>query len=135
MQLLELAEPHGHRLPIDIFFRSLAQSKQELAIGIVLSGTGSDGALGVREIKAEGDMVMAQTPESSEYDGMPRSAIATGMVDYNPDAGRGANPARCLCHPGLWKKSHLVLKAEDAMKHIFNLLRVQTGLSYLSEFR
>ena len=82
LQLLEPSEPRGHRLPIDIFFRSLAQSKQELAIGIVLSGTGSDGALGVRAIKAEGGMVMTQTPESSEYDGMPRSAIATNLVDY-----------------------------------------------------
>ncbi len=74
--------PRGQRLPIDFFFRSLAQDQHERAICIVLSGTGSDGTLGVRAIKGEGGMVMAQNPESTDYDGMPRSAIATGLVDY-----------------------------------------------------
>ena len=82
LQLLEPAAPRGQRLPIDFFFRSLAQDQHERAICIVLSGTGSDGTLGVRAIKGEGGMVMAQNPESTEYDGMPRSAIATGLVDY-----------------------------------------------------
>src|ERR1700677_2691113 len=82
LQLLEPSAPRGQRLPIDFFFRSLAQDQHERAICIVLSGTGSDGALGVRAVKGEGGMVMAQTPESTEYDGMPRSAIATGMVDF-----------------------------------------------------
>ncbi len=127
LQLQEPAEPHGHRLPIDLFFRSLAQSKQELAIGIVLSGTGSDGTLGVRAIKAEGGMVMAQSPESSEYDGMPRSAIATGLVDYilTPDE----MPAQLIAYvtQAFGKRPQVVPKAEDAMKKIFNLLRTQTG--------
>ena len=70
------------RVPIDFFFRSLADDQQQRAIGIILSGTGSDGTLGIREIKAGGGMVMVQTPETAQYDGMPRSAIATGVVDY-----------------------------------------------------
>lgn len=82
LQLLEPCAPRGHRLPIDFFFRSLAQDQRERAIGIVLSGTGSDGTLGVRAIKDAGGIVMAQTPESTEFDGMPRSAIATGVVDF-----------------------------------------------------
>ena len=82
LQLLEPAAPRGHRLPIDFFFRSLAQDQRERAIGIVLSGTGSDGTQGVRAIKGEGGMAMAQNPKSTEYDGMPTSAIATGLVDY-----------------------------------------------------
>ncbi len=82
LQLLEPSAPRGMRLPIDFFFRSLAQDQHERAIGIVLSGTGSDGTLGVRAIKGEGGMVMAQNPESTEYDGMPRNAINTGMMDY-----------------------------------------------------
>ena len=82
LQLLEPNTPRGLRLPIDFFFRSLAQDQRERAICIVLSGTGSDGTLGVRAVKGEGGLVMAQTPESTEYDGMPRSAIATGLVDY-----------------------------------------------------
>lgn len=71
----------GLRLPIDRFFRSLAREKRERAIGLVLSGTGMDGTLGVRAIKGEGGLTMAQTPETAAHDGMPRSAIATGMVD------------------------------------------------------
>ncbi len=82
LQLLEPSSPRGQRMPIDFFFRSLAQDQHERAIGIVLSGTGSDGTAGVRAIKGEGGMVMVQNPASTEYDGMPRSAIATGLVDY-----------------------------------------------------
>ncbi len=81
LQLLEPSAPRGHRLPIDFLFRSLAQDQHERAIGVVLSGTGSDGTLGVRAIKDEGGMVMVQSPASAEYDGMPRSALATGLVD------------------------------------------------------
>ncbi|WP_200898089.1 chemotaxis protein CheB [Methanosarcina sp. 1.H.A.2.2] len=127
LQLLEPVEPRGHRLPIDLFFRSLAQGKQELAIGIVLSGTGSDGTLGMRAIKAEGGMLMAQTPKSSEYDGMPRSAIATGLVDYILEPAE--MPAQLITYvtQAFGKRPHAVLKAEDAMKKIFNLLRAQNG--------
>src|ERR1700692_2587792 len=82
LQLLEPTLARGIRLPIDFFFRSLAQDQHDRAICIVLSGTGSDGALGVRAATGEGGMVMAQTTESTEYDGMPRSAIATGLVDF-----------------------------------------------------
>ena len=127
LQLLEPSEPRGHRLPIDIFFRSLAQSKQDLAIGIVLSGTGSDGALGVRAIKAEGGMVMTQTPESSEYDGMPRSAIATNLVDYTLTPVE--MPAQLVTYvtQAFGKRPLLIPRTEGAMKKIFNLLRTHTG--------
>lgn len=82
LRLIEPRQARGLRLPIDFFFRSLAQEQHENAICIVLSGTGSDGALGVRAVKGEGGMVMVQTPETTEFDGMPRSAIATGMADF-----------------------------------------------------
>ena len=82
LQLLEPSAPRGQRMPIDFFFRSLAQDQRERAIGIVLSGTGSDGTLGIRAIKGEGGMVMVQHPDFSEFDGMPRSAIGTGVVDF-----------------------------------------------------
>ncbi len=68
--------------PIDGFLRSLAEYQQERAICIILSGTGSDGTLGLKAIKAEGGLVMAHSPDTAEHDGMPRSAIATGLVDY-----------------------------------------------------
>ncbi|MCX7041142.1 MAG: hypothetical protein NT117_00330, partial [Gammaproteobacteria bacterium] len=79
LRLLEPVAPRGQRMPIDFFFRSLAHERREQAIGIVLSGTGSDGALGIRAIKGEGGMAMAQLLASCEFDGMPRSAVATGL--------------------------------------------------------
>lgn len=82
---LWLCEPlavRGHGLPIDRFFRSLAVVQRERAIGIVLSGSASDGALGVRAIRAEGGMAIAQTPATAEFASMPESAIATGAIDY-----------------------------------------------------
>jgi two-component system CheB/CheR fusion protein len=131
LQLLEPAAPRGRRLPIDFFFRSLAQDQRERAICIVLSGTGSDGALGVRTIKGEGGLVIAQNPESTEYDGMPRSAIATGLVDYVlPPAEMPSHLMAYAAHafrkiPG--EVSSSPLKTEDALKKTFVLLRSQTG--------
>ena len=69
-------------LPIDIFFKSLAEDQKENSIGIVLSGTGSDGTRGIRAIKEHGGMIMVQKPNDAKFDGMPNSAIATGLVDY-----------------------------------------------------
>ncbi|MCG6859915.1 MAG: PAS domain S-box protein [Chromatiaceae bacterium] len=83
--VLQLTDPvmrRGMRMPIDFFFRSLAEGQREKAICIVLSGTGTDGTLGLQAIKANGGMTMAQDPATAQYDGMPRSAEATGMVDY-----------------------------------------------------
>lgn len=68
-------------LPIDIFFRSLAQDAREKAIGIILSGTGSDGSRGVRSIHESGGLILVQDERSAKFDGMPRSAIATGCAD------------------------------------------------------
>ena len=82
LHLMEPDEPGLLRLPIDYFFRSLGEDQKEKAIGIVLSGTGTDGTLGLKAIKGAGGMTMAQAPESAKYSGMPSSAIATGLVDY-----------------------------------------------------
>lgn len=82
LHLMEPTQPRGLRLPIDYFFRSLAQDLGEKAIGIILSGTGTDGTLGLKAIKGEGGLAIAQLPETAGYDGMPRSAIATNVVDY-----------------------------------------------------
>jgi len=130
LQLLEPSAPRGQRLPIDFFFRSLAQDQRERAIGIVLSGTGSDGTLGVRAIKGEGGMVMAQNPASTEYDGMPRNAVGTGLVDYElPPAEMPAQliayVARAFGHPP--RPAAPTSKAENALKKIFVLLRSQVG--------
>ncbi len=131
LQLIEPISPRGQRLPIDYFFRSLAQNLHESAIGVVLSGTGSDGTLGVRSIKGEGGMVIAQTPDSSEYDGMPRSAIATGLVDY--ELVPSEMPARIIAYANHAYGTPLQTAAvptpgtENAMRKICILLRAQTG--------
>ncbi len=131
LHLLEISSPRGMHLPIDIFFRSLAQDQHERAICIVLSGTGSDGTLGLRDIKGEGGMAMAQNPESTEYDGMPRSAVATGLVDYVlPPAEMPAQLIAYVTH-AFGKATHSISpqppKVEDALKKIFILLRSHTG--------
>ncbi len=72
---------HGLRLPIDSFFRSLAQDQKENAIGIIFSGTGSDGTLGIRDIHGAGGTSIVQDPAESRYPGMPSSAIQTGLAD------------------------------------------------------
>jgi len=131
LQLLEPTQPRGQRLAIDYFFNSLAHDQRERAIGIVLSGTGSDGTLGLRTIKAEGGMVMAQTPESAEFDGMPGSAAATGLVDYVlPPA---AMPAQLIAYArfALDRRPRIggiaLPLADSAMQKVFVLLRAQVG--------
>jgi two-component system CheB/CheR fusion protein len=82
--LLHLAEPvlpRGMRLPIDLFLSSLARDQGELSVGVVLSGMGSDGTLGLQAIKSQGGLTLAQLPESAQFDSMPRSAIDAGCVD------------------------------------------------------
>ncbi len=131
LQLLEPSAPRGQRLPIDFFFRSLAQDQRERAICIVLSGTGSDGSLGVRAIKGEGGMVMVQNPDTTEYDGMPCSAIATGLVDYQ--LAPAEMPAQLMAYAAhAFGRSHQQMIppaaiAENSLKKIFILLRAQTG--------
>jgi two-component system CheB/CheR fusion protein len=79
---LSPAKRRDGRMPIDDFFRSLAEARGEKAACVILSGTGSDGTLGLRAIKEHGGLSLAQAEESARYDGMLRSAIATGLVDY-----------------------------------------------------
>jgi len=133
LQLIEPCSPHGQRLPVDFFFRSLAQDQHEWAIGIVLSGTASDGTLGLTAIKSEGGLVMAQSPDSAEFDGMPRSAIATGLMDYElPPAEM---PAKLLAYAthAFRNRTRLTvaptgaIKALSSLKKIFVLLRSFTG--------
>ncbi|MDP1621741.1 MAG: chemotaxis protein CheB [Bacteroidales bacterium] len=132
LHLLAPTSPRGHRLPIDFFFRSLAQDQRDHAICIILSGTGSDGTLGLRAIKGEGGMAMAQNPESTEFDGMPRSAIATGLVDFIlPPSEMPAQLISYVDH-AFRKQPYQDLtpvskSVENSQKKIFILLRSKTG--------
>ena len=81
LQLSDFVEPRGFRRPIDVFFRSLADDQGANAACVVLSGTGGDGSEGLRAVKEAGGLTLVQDPETAKYDGMPRSAVATGLVD------------------------------------------------------
>jgi two-component system CheB/CheR fusion protein len=124
-------EPRGLRLPIDTFFRSLADDQKDNAICVILSGNGTDGTLGLRAIKAELGMAMAQDPASAEYDSMPRSAIETGMVDYIlPPAKMGAQIVAYSKHRISRRpvdSPATVEKLPESMQKIFQLLRARTG--------
>ncbi|MCL5282450.1 MAG: PAS domain-containing protein [Planctomycetes bacterium] len=131
--VLFLVEPPPHsgaHLPIDAFLRTLARDEAERAIAIILSGTGSDGTLGLREIKAAGGMAMVQKEEQAKYDSMPRSAIETGMVDFIlPVEKMGEQLAQYMRHPYLEQRKtpEPEEKSEDQLQRIFLLIRNQTG--------
>ena len=81
LQLMEPIEPHGLRMPINYFFTSLAQDQRDKSVGIILSGFGSDGSIGLKDIKTHGGICIAQDPSTAISDGMPISAINTGLID------------------------------------------------------
>ncbi|SNS91933.1 two-component system, chemotaxis family, CheB/CheR fusion protein [Noviherbaspirillum humi] len=82
LQIVEAARPRGRHVTIDVFFRTLAEVHRERSIGVILSGAGSDGAVGIARIKEMGGMTFTQLPDDAEYDSMPRCAIQTGLVDW-----------------------------------------------------
>jgi two-component system CheB/CheR fusion protein len=131
LQLLPPSSSRGLRLPIDFFFNSLALDQRERAIAIILSGTGSDGSLGVRAIKGEGGLVMVQKPETAKFDPMPLSAIATGSVDFElPPAEMPAQLLAFVNHEYIKHYQMLPLATEEFQNNlnkIFLLIRIQSG--------
>jgi two-component system CheB/CheR fusion protein len=127
---LRLTEPVNAvhtRMPIDFFFRSLALDRGDRAIGVVLSGTATDGTLGVRAIKAAGGLAVAQQPSSAKYDGMPRSAIATQLVDFvAPPQDIPRILQEYARHPYV-ATPEARGAGEGRIDPIFNLLREHTG--------
>jgi len=126
----------GHHMPIDRFLRSLAEDQGSNAIGVILSGTASDGTLGLAAIKAEGGITFAQGERSAKFDGMPQSAIAAGCVDFvlSPDAIAG-ELARIRAHPYLATSSssrtaELVPDGDSQLKDILHLLRTANGVDF-----
>lgn len=122
----------GLNLPIDILFRSLAQDVGDHAIAIVLSGTGSDGSRGIKEIHEAGGLVLVQEPETSGFDGMPRAAVSTGAVDLilPPEA----MPARLLQYISHPMEMMADIEAEASrsgdLEQLFNLLRRRFGVDF-----
>ncbi len=127
-------ERHGaHCLPIDIFFRSLADDQGSRAISVILSGTGSDGMRGVRAIKEHGGIVMVQDIESAKFDGMPRNAISTGLADFILPAQDMARELEGLLHHpvmGDEDYSKIIANDQENLTSIFALLREKSGVDF-----
>ena len=133
LHLLVPVAQRGLRLPIDFFFRSLADDLQDRSIGVILSGMGSDGTLGLRAIKEKAGVVFVQKPETAKFDGMPRSAVDAGLADVIAPADE--LPARIMAylkHAPVVTKADIALeeKARSAIEKIFILLRSQTGQDF-----
>ena len=129
LHLFAPVELRGLRLPIDIFFRSLADDRQEKSIGIILSGMGSDGSLGMKAIKEKNGTTLVQDPASAKYDSMPRSAIEAASADIVAPADK--LPAKLIAFlkiiPVVNTDSNLESKNKSNLDKIIILLREQSG--------
>lgn len=132
--LNEQAPGRGLNLPIDIFLRSLAKDQEKNAIGIILSGTGSDGTLGIRAIKEYGGITMVQDDLTAKFDGMPRSSISTGMVDFILHPEKLADElVNYVKHPLIRKTvqiEHQINKDENQLSKVIAILRDNKGVDF-----
>jgi two-component system CheB/CheR fusion protein len=131
LEVTTFAEPRWQRAPIDVFFRTLAEVHPD-GIGILLSGSGTDGTVGLQAIKECGGIAMVQLPEEAEFDAMPRSAIATGLIDFVlPVAELAAKVVELHQYglpPGLHVDSEDLPESEtDILRRILVRLQVSTG--------
>ena len=125
--------PRGLRLPIDYFLRSLAEDRQELSIGVILSGMGSDGTMGMRAIKEKAGLGLVQEPTSAKFDSMPRSVIAAGLADLiAPAEELPGKIIDFLRHILTIVKTEqpLAEKDQSAIEKIMILLRTKTGQDF-----
>ncbi|MCF7974880.1 MAG: PAS domain-containing protein, partial [Phycisphaerae bacterium] len=130
LHLLAPAAPRGLRLPIDFFLRALAQDQQGRSIGVILSGMGSDGTLGLRALKERAGVVLVQEPTTAQFDGMPRSAIEAGLADIVAPVDE--LPGRIMAYlqrtPLITRPEHpLEDKTQSALEKTVILLRSHTG--------
>lgn len=136
-KVLKLSDknPYQHlHMPIDIFFNSLAYDQQHNAIGVILSGTGSDGTQGIKTIKELGGLVIIQDPESAKFDGMPNSAKRTGLVDLVlPPKEIGECLKRFILRPAgkdIFDFKSDSNQAETKLEEIFALLKNQSNINF-----
>ena len=136
LHLIPRTDMIGRHLPIDYFFRALAVDQRNRAVGVILSGTGSDGTLGLRAIRAEGGLTFVQNRESAQYDGMPSSAIAAEVADFVLPPGEIAGElAQLGRHPYLRQTpktlpDDLPADADGALNKILITLRMETGINF-----
>ncbi len=137
LHLTPREEVRGQHMPVDSFLRSLAQDSGNNAMAVILSGSGSDGSNGIRAIKGDGGIVFAQD-ETAKYDGMPKSAIDTGCVDFVlPPDKIAAELLRIRLHPYLAAVQHggpvqSIPAEENDLNNIFIMLRSAKGVDFAS---
>ena len=120
-------EPRGQRAPIDLFFRSLAEQLGD-GFAVILSGAGSDGALGVRAVKEAGGIILVQDPNEAEYSSMPRSAIATGVADFVlPVRELAKRLVDLIASQASMSAADIGKLDEELLRRILAHLRVRTG--------
>ncbi len=131
LHLMDSPKHNSANLPIDYFLRSLAEDIQEMGIGIILSGTGTDGALGLKAIKGVSGMTMVQEPKTAKFDGMPSSAIAMGDVDFVLPAEKMGLQLIQYSKGPYFQSIHTdqpeALVDSEPIQKIFILLRNRTG--------
>jgi chemotaxis methyl-accepting protein methylase/PAS domain-containing protein len=133
LHLLEPVAPRGLRLPIDFFFRSLAEDQREFGVGVILSGMGSDGTLGLKAIKENGGVVMVQEPASAKFDAMPSSAIGAGLADFVAPAEELSSKLVDYLHhvPRMGRiEAPMEEKMMSALDKVIILLRSNTGQDF-----
>ena len=132
--LSEPLEIRGLRLPVDFFLRSLAAERKELSVGLILSGMGSDGTLGIQAIKERNGIVMAQDPETAKFDSMPRNAINSAVVDIVAPVEQ--LPGKLMEFfsqvPVVNLTGEIAIKDKSALEKIILLLRSHTGSDFSS---
>jgi two-component system, chemotaxis family, CheB/CheR fusion protein len=130
LRLSQPRERHGARMPFDFFLRSLAEEVGERAICVILSGTGADGSLGLKAVKEKGGLVIAQRPDEADFDGMPRSAMATGAVDLVLPVAKIpevlANYGRQMYVKGKRDAARPLAEVDSGLGEIVDLLRAKT---------
>jgi two-component system, chemotaxis family, CheB/CheR fusion protein len=134
LRLFEISRQKGLRHPIDAFFRSLAEDQGEFAVGVVLSGTGTEGALGLRDIKGAGGLAVVQDPATATYSGMPENAIATGVVDYVLPPEKMAvtlmDYIRQSGRVGIRIPEKEKEEPKNLLKKVIGVVRAQTGVDF-----
>ncbi|SDR70679.1 chemotaxis protein CheB [Gramella sp. MAR_2010_147] len=132
LRLTEKPKNQTLNLPIDMFFESMARERKERAVGVILSGTGSDGTRGARAIKENDGMIMVQDPKDAKFDGMPKSAINTGLVDYIlPVREMGSELRNFISSPPIFHfKDGDVQYDEIELNRILNYVDEKSGLDF-----
>jgi len=133
LHLFEPTAPRGLRLPIDFFLRSLAEDRQEASIGVILSGMGSDGTMGLRAIREKAGITLVQEPASAKFDSMPKSAITAGLADLiAPVEELPGKIINYLHHALVITRTEHPLEEKDqsALEKVLILLRAKTGQDF-----